>query len=64
MKMENPEEEIIFNDDRYKHGYYIDEEEFYCAGVRRPSIESSHVEILEPQNDNDKSYLQLIQERK
>ena len=55
--MEYPEEEIILDDDEDKDDDVINEVEVDCAIVWLSSIESRPVERLEPQWDNEKSYL-------
>ena len=50
---------MILYDDEDKDDAVIDEEKFYCAGVRRSIWDIIPVATLEPQWDNDKSYLQL-----
>ena len=54
IKMENPKEEIIFDEDENKYENVIIEEKFYCAGVWRLVIEIRPVERIEPQCDNEK----------
>ena len=55
--MDHPEEEMILNDYEDKNDDVIDEEEVYCSGVRKLIREIRPVERLEPQWDNEKSYL-------
>ena len=46
--MENPEEEMILDDDEDKDHDVINEEEFDCAVVRQSIINSRPLERLEP----------------
>ena len=64
MNMEHPEEEIILDDDEEKYDDVINEYEVDCVGFRQTSRQSRYAEIIEPQWDNQKSYLQLGQQKK
>ena len=61
--MDHPEEEMILDDDEDKYDDIIDEEEVDCSGVRKLIRESRPLERLEPQWDNNKSYLKSIKEK-
>ena len=64
MNKEHPEEEIILDDDEDKDDDFINDYEVDCVGYWQPSRQSRYAEIIEPQWDNEKSYLQLRKQKK
>ena len=52
MNMENPEEEVILDDNEDKYDVVINEEEVYCTGVRRYIRQSRSVEIIRKERKN------------
>ena len=64
MQMDHPEIQIILDDDREKINDVINEEEVDCAGLRQLGRCSRYAKILEPHWENEKSYFQLIEEKK
>ena len=64
MEMKHTYEEIILDDNEDKYDDVINEEEFYCTVVWISSRQSRHMEKIEPQWDNKKSYFQQRKENK